>query len=140
MEVKTIILLGGRATRMRPLSVDKDKSMIFFMGKPLLSYLIEDLKLCGLLDIMLTSSGKNGEIKDYFSDGKKFGVSIEYYDGEFYGTAGTVKKIIDGFSETLMVIYGDNLMKADFEKMVRFHLETESGHSVAMEQKIGLRI
>ncbi|MEW6096680.1 MAG: NDP-sugar synthase [bacterium] len=130
-KVTTIILTGGVATRMRPFSVDKSKSIIPFMGKPLLFHLIKALKLYEFSDIIFTSSGKEGDIKEYFSEGKKFGVNIKYYNGEkYYGTAGTIKYLIeeikDEISNTFMVIYGDSLLKVDYKKMLQFHIDKES--------------
>jgi len=130
-EITTIILSGGKATRMKPLSIDKCKSMISFMGKPLLFYLIKALQLNGFLDVVFTSSGKDREIEGYFSHGENFGIKIQYCDSDkWYGTAGTVKKLVDIMKEkvsnTFMVIYGDSLLSADYEKMFQFHREKKS--------------
>lgn len=101
------------------------------MGKPLAFHLINALKSYKFSDIVFTSSGKSGEIQNYFSDGKKFGVNIKYCDSEkWHGTAGTIKDLIcemEGkISNTFMVIYGDSLLKANYEKMLRFHKKKKS--------------
>ena len=126
-KLTAIVLTGGIGTRMRPLSLDKEKSMIDFMGRPLLLHLIKMLRSYGFSNIVFTSQGKRGEIKEYFSDGRAYGVNIEYYKGKkWYGTAGTIKQLIDKMgdavaSDNLLVIYGDSLLKADFKKMLQFH-------------------
>jgi mannose-1-phosphate guanylyltransferase/phosphomannomutase len=128
-----IVLTGGLGTRMRPLSSDKEKSMVAFMGRPLLLHLVRLLGSHGLSNIVFTSPGKRGDIKDYFSDGREYGVSIEYYGGEekWLGTAGTIRNLVDEMrdsvaSDNLLVIYGDSLLKADLGKMLQFHTRTES--------------
>lgn len=130
-EVTTIILTGGAATRMQPLSMDKVKSMISFMGRPLLYYLIKALKSYKFSDLVFTSSGRKGEIKKYFSDGRDFGVNIKYYESKKgSGTAGTIKDLIcemqDEVSNTFLVIYGDSLLRANYEKMLQFHRRKRS--------------
>jgi len=130
-EVTTIILTGGAATRMQPLSVDKVKSLISFMGRPLLYHLIKALKSYKFSDLVFTSSGRKGEIKKYFSDGRDFGVNIKYYESKKWsGTAGTIKDLIyemqDEVSNTFLVIYGDSLLRANYEKMLQFHRRKRS--------------
>ena len=124
-DVTTIILTGGAATRMRPLSLDKPKSMISFMGKPLLCHLTRVLRSQGFSDVVFTSLGK-GRIKEYFTDGKNFGLNIRYYRGQkWLGTAGIVKNVIEEMnlssSNTFMIIYGDSLLKADYKALLAFH-------------------
>lgn len=130
-EITTIILTGGAATRMQPLSLDKSKCMISFMGKPLLFYLIKALKSYQFSDLVFTSSGRKGEVKEYFGGGGKFGVNIRYSNiVNWRGTAGTIKDLIDEMqdtvSNTFMVIYGDSLLKVNYEKMLEFHRAKKS--------------
>ena len=130
-QITTIILNGGAATRMRPLSQNKLKSMITFMGKPLLFYLLRDLKKNDFRKIILTSQGRNKEVSEYFSDGKKLGISIKYItDTKWMGTAGTIWEILKFYgneiSDPFMVVYGDSLLKADYSKMLDFHKTKQS--------------
>ena len=130
-EITVIILAGGTAPRMRPLSLDKPKSMISFIGKPLLSFLITSLKLNNLLEIVINTSFEQGEARKYFSTGSNFGVNIKYYESKkWYGTAGTTKDLIDKMkdevSNPFMVIYGDSLLKANYQKMLEFHRRRNS--------------
>lgn len=127
----SIILTGGSGTRMQPLSFEKSKSMLPLMGKPLLVNLVRSLCKNGFSDIIFTSSGKFGEIIKYFSNGKEWGATISYYENQsYYGTAGTVKNIIEELSpritDTVLIIYGDSLLKTDFSAMMKFHLSKKS--------------
>jgi mannose-1-phosphate guanylyltransferase/phosphomannomutase len=106
--------------------------MLAFMGRPLLLHMVKLLKSHGVSSIVFTSPGKRDEIKDYFSDGREYGVSIEYYAGDkWYGTAGTVRKLVEEMghgpaSDDVLVVYGDSLLRADLQKMLQFHSRTES--------------
>ena len=130
--IPAIVLTGGLATRMRPLSSDREKSMIAFMGRPLLLHLISLLRSYGFSNIVFTSPGKRGDVEQYFSDGRDYDVNIGYYrDGKWYGTAGTTKKLVcqmgdRAASDNLLVVYGDSLLKADLDKMLQFHSRTKS--------------
>lgn len=105
--------------------------MIFFMGKPLLSYLIASLKSNNLLDIVLHTSLNQVEAREYFSTGDAFGVNIKYHEGErWYGTAGTTKSLITqmdtSISNPFIVLYGDSLLKVDYQKILEFHIKNKS--------------
>lgn len=130
-EVSVIILAGGTAPRMRPLSLNKPKTMISFMGEPLLRYLINSLKSSKFLEILVYTSYGQREAREYFSAGNHFGVSMKYYEGkEWYGTAGTTREIIskmgEQISDTFMVIYGDSLLRVNYQKMLEFHKRKKS--------------
>ena len=121
-----ILITGGSATRLRPLSLYHGKPMIFLMGQPLLYNLIRELKSHGISDLIFTSSGKNGEIRDYFSNGNQYGVNIRYCTPrKWLGTAGTIKHILTGLDSNItdpfMVIYGDSLLNANYTDLISFH-------------------
>jgi mannose-1-phosphate guanylyltransferase/phosphomannomutase len=130
-----IILVGGTGSRMRPLSLDKSKCMISFMGQPLLRCLVKALETQGFTDLVLTSKGKNGEIRDYFSSGDNFGVTIKYHTARRWdGTAHAIKNVVDEMrgeiSDTFLVIYGDSLLQADYGRILESHLQRESSATV----------
>ncbi len=75
--MKAVILAAGQSSRLYPFTKDKHKSMIRIMGKPLLEYTIEGLKRNGIKDLVIVV-GKDSSVEKYFSNGKKYGVSIVY--------------------------------------------------------------
>ncbi len=100
--MKTIIMAGGRGTRIRPVAGHIPKPMIEIGGKPVLEHEIECLREQGFRDILLTVSHLSSVIMDYFGDGSKispatgrpFGVEIEYYIEETpLGNAGALFKL-----------------------------------------------
>lgn len=92
--MKTVIMAGGKGTRIASVASDVPKPMIKICGKPILQHQIECLKRNGLTDITLVIGHLGSVIKDFFSDGKNFGVNISYYEEtEPLGTAGALYKI-----------------------------------------------
>ena len=92
--MKTIIMAGGKGTRIASLNSDVPKPMIPIAGKPILEWQIENLKACGLTNIIFVIGHLGHVIQDYFGNGSKFGVRIDYFVEEFpLGTAGALFKM-----------------------------------------------
>lgn len=75
-KIQAVILAAGESSRFYPFN-DLHKSMVKVLGKPILEHTINGLKKEDITQIVLVT-GKNSAIKDYFGDGKKLGVSIDY--------------------------------------------------------------
>ena len=78
--MKAVILAGGKGIDLFPLTQTRPKPMITLLGKPILQYLIEELKEIGLFDILIVTGYKGGQIRNYFRKGSDLGVSIKYAD------------------------------------------------------------
>ncbi|WEU40550.1 MAG: NTP transferase domain-containing protein [Candidatus Odinarchaeum yellowstonii] len=76
--MKTVILAAGRGERLQPLTSTRPKPMVYVGNKPLLQLVIENLRECGLKDIIIVVSYKNEYIMNYFENGYDFGVNIKY--------------------------------------------------------------
>ena len=63
--MKTFILAGGEGTRLRPYTNYAPKPMLVLGGKPILQYVIENLRRSGLKDIVITAGYKAEQIKAY---------------------------------------------------------------------------
>ena len=86
--MKVVIMAGGKGTRIATVAADIPKPMIKICGKPILEHQIENLKVCGLTDIILVIGHLVEVIQEYFGDGAKWGVNIEYFVEEHQlGTA-----------------------------------------------------
>jgi mannose-1-phosphate guanylyltransferase / phosphomannomutase len=125
--MKAIILAAGKGTRLKPLTNNIPKVMLPINGKPLLEYTIKLFKKYGIKEIAINLHHLPEKIKDYFGDGKKFGVKIYYsYEPKLLGTAGAIKKIEDFFDDTFIVFYGDNFTNLNILDMVNYH-ESKKG-------------
>jgi len=78
--MKAVILAGGKGLDLFPLTQTRPKPMITLLGKPILEYLIKELKEVGLRDILIVTGYKGEQIINYFKRGSDFGVSISYAD------------------------------------------------------------
>lgn len=128
--MKTVIMAGGRGTRISSVASDIPKPMIKIEGKPVLEYELECLRDQGFTDIILTVSHLGSIIMDYFGDGsgispatgKPFGVHIEYYfEKEPLGNAGALFKIKDKLDSDFLLLNADAVFDVDFNRFVAFH-------------------
>jgi len=131
-----IVLTGGEATRMRPLSLDCSKPMLPYFGRPLLAYLLHDLSRAGLRRVFITHPGKQGDIRRYFGDGGEYGLSLEYLQPRAWGgTAGAVVSLLEeerpAISNPAVVIYGDSLLRMDYRALIDFHIAKEASMTLA---------
>ncbi|MDO5825503.1 MAG: sugar phosphate nucleotidyltransferase [Methanosphaera sp.] len=129
--MKAIILTAGEGTRMRPLTTTRPKTMLITGGKPLIQYNIESLRDAGIKDITLVVGYKKEVIEDYFGDGSKFGVKINYavQDGQL-GTAhaiGSAEKFID---ESFIVLNGDIIVSYDLIRNLIEKYATRTSNNV----------
>ena len=115
-------MAGGRGTRISSVASDIPKPMIKIEGKPVLEHEIECLRDQGFTDLIITVSYLGHIIMDYFGDGEKFGVQIEYYEEkEPLGNAGALFKIKDRLTEDFLLLNADAVFDVDFNRMVRYH-------------------
>ena len=120
--MKVVIMAGGRGTRISSVASDIPKPMIKIEGKPVLEHEIMCLKEQGFTDIIMTVSHLGNIIMDYFSDGSKFGVNIEYYfEEEPLGNAGALFRIKDKLTEDFLLLNADAVFDIDFNRFVEYH-------------------
>ena len=127
--MQAVIMAGGKGTRLAALTKDEiPKPMVPVAGKPLLLWQVERLKENGITDLIMVIGHLGEKIQEYFGDGSKFGVQIEYFVEEApLGTAGSFYYLKDMLKEdTFLMMSGDLLFDIDFERMVHFHKEKGS--------------
>ncbi|MGI0023614.1 MAG: nucleotidyltransferase family protein [Nitrososphaera sp.] len=131
--MKAVILAGGLGTRLQPYTFFIPKPMLPLGNKPLLEYIIEWLKNAGVNRVVVCVSYLHRTIEDYFEDGARFGVEIEYARSERpLATAGqlkTAEKLID---DSFVCIYGDSVYEFNLRKMIRQHRESKAFVSMAL--------
>lgn len=128
--MKTVIMAGGKGTRIASVRSDVPKPMIKICGKPILEHQIENLKTCGLTDITLVIGHLGHVIQNYFGDGSKFGVNIEYFVEEHpLGTAGALFKMPQ-LTEDFLLLCGDVIIDVDFNRFIAFHKDKKAWASL----------
>ena len=122
--MKTVIMAGGRGTRISSVASDIPKPMIKIGGKPVLEREIECLQRQGFTDIIITVSHLAEHIIRYFGDGAAFGVTISYFIEETpLGNAGSLFRLRDQLTEDFLLLNADAVFDVDFNRMVRYHKE-----------------
>jgi mannose-1-phosphate guanylyltransferase len=132
--MKAVILAGGLGTRLQPYTFFIPKPMLPLGNKPLLEYIIEWVKNAGGIDnIVVCVSYLHRTIEDYFEDGARFGVEIEYARSERpVATAGQLKTAEKLLDEPFVCVYGDSVYEFNLRKMIREHMESKAFVSMAL--------
>ncbi|MDO4961758.1 MAG: HAD-IIIA family hydrolase [Eubacteriales bacterium] len=129
--MKAVIMAGGRGTRIQSVASDIPKPMIPVLGKPVLEYQIENLKRCGITDILLITGYLSDAVMDYFGDGSKLGVNIRYFNEDKpMGTAGALYYVKEQLKEDFILLMGDLMISVDFERFMAEH--KKSGAAVTL--------
>ena len=125
--MKAVILAGGLGTRLRPLTNSKPKPMLPVGEKPILEHLVEWTKKGGIKSIVLCVSYLRKSIEDYFEDGKKFGVTIEYaISKKPLATAGQLKTAEEFIDDDFVCMYGDSIFNFSLRNMIKQHVMKKS--------------
>lgn len=120
--MKVVIMAGGKGTRIQSVASDIPKPMIKIDGVPVLEHEIRDLKKQGFTDIIITISHLGNIIMDYFGDGSRFGVHIEYYnENQPLGNAGALFKIKKKLTDDFLLLNADAIFDVDFNRFVKYH-------------------
>ncbi len=119
---KIIIMAGGKGERLMPYTKDCPKPMLRVMGKPILEIIIERAKKQGFTDFIISVNYLGQIIKEYFGDGSKWEVSINYVnETKPLGTAGSLGFLKSKLKEPFFVINGDIITDVPFEDILDFH-------------------
>jgi len=133
--MKAIILAGGEGTRLRPYTYEKPKPMLPVgdEGKPILYYVIENLKRAGITEFVITAGYKYEKIVEYFGDGSRFGVRIEYsIEKEKLNTAGSLLPLRNKLNETFVVAMGDHITNINIREMIESHKKSRCIATIAL--------
>lgn len=128
--MQTVIMAGGKGTRIASVNAEVPKPMIQILGKPILEYQLECLRDQGYVDVILVIGHLGHVVRDYFGDGsgispatgKPFGVRIEYVvETEPLGTAGALYLLKEKLGEDFLLLCGDVIFDIDVDRFYRFH-------------------
>ena len=122
--MKTVIMAGGKGTRIASVYPNIPKCMISINGIPVLEREIECLRKQGFVDIILTVFHLAEIIINYFGDGSDFGVHIEYFvEKEPLGNAGALFKLKSKLKDDFLLLNADTVFDVDFNRFVAYHFE-----------------
>jgi MurNAc alpha-1-phosphate uridylyltransferase len=112
----TVILAGGLATRLRPMTEHIPKALIEVAGHPFLWHQLQLLKRHGVRRVVLLVGYLGEQVRQHFGDGSELGIAIDYsFDGPvLLGTAGAIRQALPILPERFFVLYGDSYLPCDY--------------------------
>lgn len=128
-DIKAFILVGGLGTRLKSVVSNVPKPMAPIEGKPFLYYKILQIKKAGIRNIVFCSGYLHEKIEEYFGNGSKFGVNIEYsIESELLGTAGAIFNASQFIERDVpfFVLNGDTYLDINFEQMWNFYIKVQA--------------
>jgi NDP-sugar pyrophosphorylase family protein len=125
MSFPIVILAGGLATRLRPLTEKIPKALVEVAGRPFLEHQIGLLKRNGLTDLILCVGYLGEMIQQQYGDGRSLGVQMRYsFDGpQLLGTGGAIKRASTILPDAFFVLYGDSYLPVDYQAVARAFAE-----------------
>ncbi len=126
--VDAVVLVGGKGTRLRPLTLSAPKPMLPTAGLPFLTHLLSRIAEAGIEHVILGTSYKPAVFEAEFGDGSKLGLQIEYVTEEHpLGTGGGIANVAARLRhDTVMVFNGDVLSGADLGQLLDYHREQQA--------------
>lgn len=118
-----VVLVGGRGTRLRPLTLSAPKPMLPTAGLPFLTHLLSRIRAAGITHVVLGTSFKAEVFEEHFGDGAELGLELEYVvETEPLGTGGGIRNVADALrGDDVMVFNGDVLGGTDLTAVLDTH-------------------
>lgn len=130
---KALILAGGKGERLRPLTENTPKPMLFLQGKPILEHGLELMKKYGIEEAYISICYKGEKIKEYFGDGSGFGIKIFYIEeAQLSGTASPLRLARDFLTEAFVMCNADELKDINLHDMYDFHKKNNAMATIAL--------
>jgi N-acetyl-alpha-D-muramate 1-phosphate uridylyltransferase len=124
--MQCVILAGGLATRMRPLTDTLPKALIVAAGRPFIDHQLEWLARVGVTKVLLSVGYRGEMLCDHVGDGSRWGLTVSVVDegAELRGTGGALRLAFDrgALDESFLVTYGDSFLPIDFSAVWRAFL------------------
>lgn len=128
-------MVGGLGTRLRPLTHFRPKPMVPVVNRPILEHTLHLLRQQGITEILMLLYYLPDLIKNYFGNGSKFGVTIDYIMAkEDFATAGAVRLAASKMQGSFLVISGDVITDLDLSSLLNFHLAQKAIGTIALSR------
>jgi len=128
--IPIVILVGGKATRLFPITKTIPKSLIPINETPFISYQLDLLYKRGITDVVLCVGKFGNMIENYVGDGSFWGLRVKYsYEDEnsLLGTGGAIKNALHLLPDEFMITWGDSYLDINYEEVIsKFYSENKS--------------
>lgn len=126
--MKTVILAGGKGTRLREYTEDMPKALVAIGGKPIIWHIMKIYASRGFTDFVVCAGYFREQLEDYFAKNKTGGWNVEIADTGLDSTKAErirrVEKFLQG-DENFFLAYGDDVSDVDVRKVLDFHLKAK---------------
>jgi mannose-1-phosphate guanylyltransferase len=125
---EAVVLVGGKGTRLRPLTLSAPKPMLPTAGVPFLTHLLSRIREAGMTHVVLGTSYKAEVFQEHFGDGTALGLELEYVVEDVpLDTAGAIRNVAHKLRERDVVVFnGDILSGVDLRAVVDTHRKAEA--------------
>ncbi|MGB3302752.1 MAG: NDP-sugar synthase [Gordonia sp. (in: high G+C Gram-positive bacteria)] len=126
--VQALVLVGGKGTRLRPLTLSAPKPMLPTAGTPFLTHLLSRIREAGITDVLLGTSYQAEVFAEHYGDGSSLGLKLTYVtETEPLGTGGGIRNVYDHLTaDTVLVFNGDVLGGTDIRDVLATHEESKA--------------
>ncbi|MGN0094622.1 MAG: sugar phosphate nucleotidyltransferase [Corynebacterium sp.] len=131
-DTDAVILVGGKGTRLRPLTNSIPKPMLPVAGYPFLQHLLARIREAGMTHVVLGTSFKAEVFEEHFGDGSELGLEIEYVvEDSPLGTGGGIRNVLSHLRhDRAMIFNGDILGGTDLNAVLRTHVDNAADVSL----------
>src|SRR5262245_26148216 len=120
--MKALVLAAGRSTRLRGVAGDLPKPLMPVMGRPILEHTLRWLAASGITDVWINLHYQGEQIRRRIGTGAHLGLRVRYSEeAPILGTAGAVGKLRAEWTDTFLVVYGDNLVRFTLVDLLETH-------------------
>ncbi len=130
---QAVVMVGGKGTRLLPLTETRPKIILPVADRPCLWYLLRSLAYGGIEEVILACGYKSELMRRTIGDGSDLGIDIQYsYEDEPMGTGGAMKLVEDRLDDTFVAANGDVFVSMDVSAEIRTHQETGAAVTIAL--------
>jgi mannose-1-phosphate guanylyltransferase len=133
--MQALILVGGRGTRLLPLTAQTPKPVVTLVDRPFLAFMIEWLARHGVDEVVLASGFRADRLEQTLGDSHPAGVRIRYVEeAEPLGTAGAIRNALPLLRDRFIALNGDLLTDLDLGALLDFHQDRTARATIALQQ------
>jgi NDP-sugar pyrophosphorylase family protein len=131
--MKALVLAAGRSTRIRAVAGDLPKPLLPVEGRPILEHTLTWLAESGIREVWINLHYQGEQIRRFAGTGERFGLRVRYSEEEpILGTAGAVDRLRDEWTDTFLVVYGDNLVRFTLAGLLHAHRQRGAPATLAL--------
>ena len=131
--MKVLVLAAGWSTRIRAVAGDLPKPLLAVAGRPILDHTLRWLAASGVRDVWINLHYEGEQIRRFVGTGARHGLRVRYSEEDpILGTAGAVKKLEREWTQTFLVVYGDNLVRFTLAPLLERHRQSGAFVTVAL--------